>query len=261
LAFSFDAPRMRVIIEYICSPARSLRSQPGSRRGGGAPKAAARPGTSSEARAGSSSTTLKMPGVPRSMEAPLAEQLGVLAALGQRGPRPVEAAVAQHRPAGLGDGPLEVPDRRQGLAGVGGRLGVERRVLVFDRVALAGDGPAGVALPHEPPGARGLRGGEQVVGALGAQPVGHRERLVEVAAEREAAQRGELVHDDVGPRAHDRLAQPGGVERVDDRRLGAHVVHGRGRTARAAGDVVAALDELGDEAASECAGRAGDEDA
>jgi hypothetical protein len=69
------------------------------------------------------------------------------------------------------------------------------------------------------------------------------------------------VHDDVRLSAHDRVAQGGGVERIDDGRLRAHVVHGRGRAARAAGDVVAALDQLRDEAASEYAGRAGDEDA
>ena len=83
------------------------------------------PGISSEAGAGSSSTTLKMPGVPLSMAATvaaaassmctsdqmpapfrrpgsaLAQQLGVLAVCGQRGAGPVETAVAQDRAARL----------------------------------------------------------------------------------------------------------------------------------------------------------------
>ena len=270
-ALAFEAPRIRVIIECACPPAASRTSQPGMRRGGGAPNAAARPGTSSAAGAGALSTTLKIPGgVPLSMaatvaaaalsldaddqdagavaadrEAPLAEQLGVLAALGQRGAGPVEAAVAEHGAAGLGHDRLEVLDRVERLADVGGGIGVERRVLALDRVAHAGVGPARVALPHEPGHARLTGGGEQVIGALGAQPVGRGEHLVEVAAELERGQRRKLVHDDVGPRAQHCLAHCGGVERIEDDRLGAHRPDVLRAVAGGPEHVVTALDELG----------------
>ena len=59
----------------------------------------------------------------------------------------------------------------------------------------------------------------------------------------------------------DFLAHGGGVERVEHDGLGAH----RPDLVRAAAggpdDVVAALDELGDEPAAQCAGGPGDEDA
>ena len=56
LALAFDAPRMLVIIECACAPAAIRTSQPGSRRGGGAPTLAARAGSHVDTGAGSSST-------------------------------------------------------------------------------------------------------------------------------------------------------------------------------------------------------------
>ena len=247
MALAFEAPRARVIIEYVCPPAsephepagQAARGR-GAERGGeagqelggrrrrvvddveDARRAALDGGDGGGRRVVDVHQRPDAGAVPADREAPLAQQLGVLAALGQRGSGPVEAAVAQDGAAGLGDDRLEVLDRVQRLAHVGGRVGVERGVLALDRVALAGVRPAGVALPHEPRHAGLARGGEQVIGALRAQPVGHGERLVEVAAELERGQRGELVHDDVGPRGEHGLAHGGGVERVEDDRLGAH---------------------------------------
>ena len=72
---------------------------------------------------------------------------------------------------------LEVADRGERLARVGRRLGVERVVLGLDPRAVARVRPAREALPHEPAGAGRPRGGDQVVGALDAQAVGEREAL------------------------------------------------------------------------------------
>jgi hypothetical protein len=191
-------------------------------------------------------------------EAPLAQHLDVLAALLERRAGPVEPAVAQHDPAALRDRRLEVADRLQRLARVGRRLAVERVVLGLDRPALPGGRPAGEALPDEP---RVAGGRDQVVGPLGAEPVGRGERLVEAAAELEPGERGELVHDDVGPRGGHGLAYGGRVERVEDDGLGAERPHDVGIRARGAGHVVPAGEELRDEAAAERAGRAGEEDA
>ena len=69
------------------------------------------------------------------------------------------------------------------------------------------------------------------------------------------------MHDGVGPRGEHGLAHGGGVERVEDDRLGPHGPDVLRAVAGGPGDVVAALDELGDEAAAQSAGRAGDEDA
>ena len=60
-----------------------------------------------------------------------------------------------------------------------------------------------------------------------------------------SGQRGELVHDDVGPRGEDGLAHGGGVERVEHDGLGAQRPDLVRPAAGGADDVVAALDELG----------------
>ena len=156
---------------------------------------------------------------------------------------------------------LEVADRGERLASVGGRLGIERVVLALERRALARVRPAGVALPHEPARAGRARGRDQVVGALGAQPVGHGERLVEVARHAEPGQRGELVHDDVRPGGDDRVAHRGRVQRVDDDRLGAERAQLVDPRAGGAGDVVAARDQLRNQAAAQGARGTRDEDA
>ena len=77
----------------------------------------------------------------------------------------------------------------------------------------------------------------------------------------DAGQRGELVHDDVGLRGHDRVEHRRGVERVEHDGLGAERAHAVGVRAGGPGDVVPAFDQLGDEAAPERARGAGEEDA
>ena len=81
---------------------------------------------------------------------------------------------------------------------------------------------AGIALCHEPLDSRSARRGQQVVRALGAQPVRQLEALLE-AAEVDAGQRGQLMDDRVRLRlrhgGHDRVA----VERVEHDRLGAQI--------------------------------------
>jgi hypothetical protein len=104
--------------------------------------------------------------------------------------------------------------------------------------------------------------GEQVLGALGAQAVGHGEALVDVAEVEVAAQRGHLVDDRVGRRsrdgAHDGLA----VQAVHQDGVGPEVAQTRGLRLGAgrAGDRVAAGDQCGDHRAADGSGRTGDED-
>ena len=95
----------------------------------------------------------------------------------ERRARPVETAVAQHDSLGprrREDRLLDVADRRDGLTHLLGRTGSERVLLGLHRSARALVGRE-EALRDEPLHAHGLPGREQVVGALGPQPVGHRE--------------------------------------------------------------------------------------
>ncbi len=122
----------------------------------------------------------------------------LLAVRPERGVRAVEPAVPQHQalgPGRRGDGVLDVLDRGDGLLHAGRRRRSERVVLGLHhraRAVVAGE----EALRHEPLDAHRLRGGQQVVGALGAQPVGLREGAVEVPQVHRADRR-QLVHDDV----------------------------------------------------------------
>ena len=74
---------------------------------------------------------------------------------------------------------------------------VERVLLVLDPAARADVRPAGVALRHDVRHAGRLRRRDQVVEALGAEPVGGRERPVEVLRVEPAGQRRHLVYDGV----------------------------------------------------------------
>src|SRR5690606_24867686 len=71
-AFALDAPRPSVIQRTTTSPASGRASHTGTRRGGFAPTAAARCGSHSATGAGSSSTTLYRPALPRSTAATVA---------------------------------------------------------------------------------------------------------------------------------------------------------------------------------------------
>jgi len=75
---------------------------------------------------------------------------------------------------------------------------VERIVLPLDRATGAGIRHACVALGDESLDAQLLARRQQVVGALGAQPVGERELAIEVSHVDRRRYGGELVHDHVG---------------------------------------------------------------
>jgi hypothetical protein len=76
-------------------------------------------------------------------------------------------------------------------------------------------------LRDEPAYACLARGGEEIVGALGAKPIGLGEDAVEVAGGARVRERGRLMDDRVGLGGGDRLAYCPGVERVEHDRLGA----------------------------------------
>jgi hypothetical protein len=92
------------------------------------------------------------------------------------------------------------------------RAGVEAVVLGLDRPALARVPRAGEALGDEPAHARLACGGQQCVGALDPQPVGLRERAVEVPGEAHIRQSGRLMDDRVGPAFEHGLADGARVE-------------------------------------------------
>ena len=143
-----------------------------------------------------------------------------------------------------------MPNRVEGLAHRWNRRRVERIFLGLDRPALAGVRPAGEALGHEAADIDVARGCEQRVGAFGAEAVGLRKRLVGVLEVGQAAERGRLVDDRFGSDGRHGLLHGARVEQVEHDRLGAQGSQAVGlrRRAGAADDVVAALDELRDEA-------------
>src|SRR4051812_4016108 len=107
---------------------------------------------------------------------PLSDELDL--AVGR--PQAVQRAVPQGGAARGDDGLLEVADPLHRLLRPGAGVRVQGVLLGLDPAALAAAVPAGVALRDVVAPAGRLRGGEQVVGALGAQPDGEREPLVEV---------------------------------------------------------------------------------
>ena len=173
-------------------------------------------------------------------------------------PGAVEAAVAQHDPARLGRQPLEPADRGVGLADALRRVRVQRVGLGLDRAAGALARPAGERLRDQQ---LAVRRRQQVLGALGPQPVREREGLVDVAHV-DAGQRGHLVDDHVGVRGLDRGLDGGGVEAVHDLRRGAERAQlaGLGLGAGGAGDGVAVGDQERDQCTAGGARGACDED-
>ncbi len=176
--------------------------------------------------------------------------------------RAVEPAVAQRDAAEAGHGPLQVADRGVGPAGVRRRVLVDRVGLGLDQPALARVQVGREALGHEPAHA-GVGGrGQQRVGALGPQPVGDGEGLVQVAAEADAGQRGGLVHDRLRPGGEHGRAHGGRVEQVEPDRFSAERFQhpGAGRGVMGAGHLVPGVDELADQVAPERAAGARHED-
>jgi hypothetical protein len=78
------------------------------------------------------------------------------------------------------------------------------------------------AVRDEPPHHDRLAGRQQMIRALGPQPVARRERAVEVARVKRR-DRGQLMDDHVGLSLSDRLGHLHGIERVGHHRLGAQV--------------------------------------
>ncbi|CAN5604608.1 hypothetical protein BH20ACT18_BH20ACT18_03420 [soil metagenome] len=121
-------------------------------------------------------------GVADEREAAPADVLGDRAGPGERGPGAVERSVAQNHALeafGADNCGFEVTDGIENRGEAGGRAGIERIVLSLHRAALARVGPSGEALGDEPEGAGDPGGGDEVVGALGAQPVGESEVAVD----------------------------------------------------------------------------------
>ena len=138
-----------------------------------------------------------------------------------RGPRPVEAAVAQRQALealGLRHRSLQVADRVDGLLHRGRRVRVERVLLGLHAAAVADVVPAGEALCDHAPCAAKLRRAHEVVGAGGPQLVRLREPAVEVAYVASLGDGGHLVDH------HLRLAAAHGVEH----RLLVQAVHHHG---------------------------------
>ena len=97
------------------------------------------------------------------------------------------------------------------------------------------------------------RGGEQVVGALGAQPVGLRERPVEVPAEARVRERGRLVDDRIGGGFEHRLAHGACVEKIERNRFCAERADALAAAGRGVGadHLVPGIDQLSNEAAAD----------
>jgi hypothetical protein len=140
---------------------------------------------------------------------------------------------------------------------------VERVVLGLDRAVVAGVVPAGEALGNEALHARRVGRGKEMLGALRAQLVGHCEPLVEVLEVGRAGERRHLVDDGIRLGPGDRLSDAGGVEAVDDDRLGAERAQQLDLVLRPrrGDDAVAAVHQLGHEPAADRSGGSCEEDA
>src|SRR5690606_11520898 len=121
---------------------------------------------------------------------------------------------------------------------------------------------AGPALRDKTANAGGTARGQQVVRPFRPQACVPCERLLEVAHAAQVGKLGELVHDNVRLGLTDGTTDRSGVECISNDRCGAELLEHRPlqRCTGHADDVVALLYEQRDEAASENAGRARDED-
>jgi hypothetical protein len=155
---------------------------------------------------------------------------------GDAGAGPVEVPVAKRdaldarRPEHRA---LDVADRLERLHLVGRRARVERVFLGLQAAPGPLIVPVAVALRDEAarPGGQGPL--EQVVGALGAQPVGERELPVEVLEAGRPGQPGQLVDDGLRRGAPQRLDDRVPVEGVGDDRVGPHGPQGASLALRA----------------------------
>jgi hypothetical protein len=183
---------------------------------------------------------------------------------GERGPGPVETAVAEGEAVEavrVCDRVLDVANRRKRLGDRPRRVLLERVRLGLHKASHGLERPAGEALSDEAPRADRLGRRKQVIGSLGAQPVGLHKGLVDVSCER-AGECGELVDDCVGLGLGHHLRDPLGIEGVRDHRACTHRGHHFPLRWRAghARDFMALVHEHRHELFSERPGGAGYED-
>jgi hypothetical protein len=157
-------------------------------------------------------------------ELALAEQLDLAAWWidGYPGAGAIEPAVAQHHPIGpvdAGDRRLEVAERREPSTHLRRGRVVERSVLALDRATGAGVQPD-VALDDKALDTCRVARRQQMVGALGAKPVGELELAIEASHVDHRRDGGELVHDHVWLRFADGPAHGVGIQGVGHDGLG-----------------------------------------
>ncbi len=189
-----------------------------------------------------------------------ANHVPLVAARCHPGARAVEPGVAQHGAARVGDDLLNVPDRCERRAQLLRGVRHQRVVLVLDGPAGRLVRPAGERLCDD--GRADLEArGDEVVGALGAQAIGHRERLLQAPQVTQARQRGHLVHDRVGLGGSDGVDQAVAVEAVDDDRRDAErpQLLRLGGGSSGACDGMSVVDQLGNQGATDGTGGAREE--
>ena len=123
-------------------------------------------------------------------------------------------------------------DRVEGLTHRGDRERIERLVLTLHRSTGPGKRPAGERLGDEAADTDRTSGGQEMVGALGAQPVRHRERGREVTHV-DMPEVGQLMDDHVRLERTNGSCHLLGIEPVDEewrRALSAELVELGGRS-------------------------------
>ena len=189
-----------------------------------------------------------------------ANRLKHLASRFHPGARTVQPGVAQHHafgPVRLERCSLDVANGIERLTHLWNGVRVERLVLTLHRCTRSGERPAGERLGDEALDTDRTTGGQEMVRALGAQPVRHRERGGEVTHV-DVAKVGQLVDDDLRFEGGDCGCHLLGIEPVGEERcraLAAELVE-LGRRSGRAGDVMASCHEPWNELAADGAGGA-----
>ena len=226
--------RCRVVVDDVEDPG-DVAAERGDERGGGVAEVDEREGRAAAA-----------PGRDRAACAP--PPLGRARRRRRGRCRPVEPAEAQHGAAGF-DGPsLELGDRGgDRLHDVAGP--VAERVLLAGE-PLTGQVHEGDALRDQPGAAGRLGGGDEVRGALGAEPVGRAELLDRTPRVDGRRDRGGDMEDRLRPPLPCELQQRIAVEEVQGDEIGATLRHRTGEPA----DLVAGVAEGRQRCAAEDSG-------